>query len=273
MNSALTRIFDAARKGDVETTRACLEAGADPAACNEYGFTALHCAAMGSNSADIDRIVDVMKLLLEAGSPIEAIGGGGRTALYLAAEFSQSVAPVQLLLEAGANANVTDQHGNTIVENAMIPEVQSLLSTVTGIPVPEPPPPTPAPVKLTAKEWRDVKKRIDVVFELLSANGLIALQDVGYTQEDGFSDCSEAFQDRGGQDAGVHGFCYYTRQELNRAKRTSQLPLAFWGAPEGADNDMKRVGELIVDAFRSAGFSIEWNGSSSVRPTLYLKET
>jgi bifunctional non-homologous end joining protein LigD len=272
MSSDSSRIHDAAREGDVETVRQCLEGGADPAAANEYGFTALHCAAMGANSAAADRIIDVMKLLVDAGTPVEAIGGGGRTALYLAAEFSPSVAPVQFLLDAGANPHVTDQHGNTIVENAMTPEVQQLLSRVTGITVPEPPPPEPAVVKLTAKQWRAVKTRIDAVFDALSAQGLVALQDAGYTQEDGFSDCSEEYRDRGGQTAGVHGFCFYTRQDLLRAKRTSHLSLAFWGAPEGADRDMTRVGELIVKAFRDAGFSVEWNGSPAVRPTVYLAE-
>jgi hypothetical protein len=273
MGDAQTRLFDAARAGDVEATRACLEAGADPAGCTEFGFTALHCAAMGANSTDIDRIVDVMKLLLEADSPIEAIGGRGRTALYLAAEFSRSVRPVQLLLDADADANVTDQHGNTIVQNAMAPDVKQLLSKVTGISIPEPPAATPTPVKLTAKQWREFKKRIDSAFDSLSGSGLITLHDAGYAQEDGFSDCSEKFRNRGGVEAGLHGFCYYTRQDLNRAKRTSQLSLAFWGAPEGGDEDMKRVGDLIVDTFRNAGFSIEWNGSSSARPTVHLQET
>jgi hypothetical protein len=99
------------------------------------------------------------------------------------------------------------------------------------------------------------------VFEALTKAGLVTLQDAGQTQSDGFSDCSEAFHERGGKAAGVHGFCFYTRQDLNRAKSTSQLSLAFWGAPKGADADMKRVGELVVEHFRKAGFEVRWNGS------------
>ena len=268
----MTCIFDAARKGDVETVLECLNAGADPGACNEYGFTALHSAAMGANSADNDRIIEVMKLLLEAGCLIEAIGGGRRTALFLAAEFSRSVEPVRFLLGAGASPHVTDEGGNSIVENAMLGEVKSLLSGITGIPIPPPPLPTPDPVRLPAKQWREVKERIDVVYESLSANGLVALHDAGSTQDDGFSDCSEESRNRGGYNAGVRGFCYYTRQDLNRAKRTSQLSLAFWGAPDGAHDDMNRVGKLIVDTFQKAGFAIEWSGSSSERPILHLAE-
>lgn len=41
-------IFDAARASDVKTVRAHIEKGCDLKAKNEYGFTALHCAAMGA---------------------------------------------------------------------------------------------------------------------------------------------------------------------------------------------------------------------------------
>ena len=268
-----TQIFDAARNGDLETTRACLDAGADPAALSAYGFTALHCAAMGTNTADLNQILSVLRLLIDAGSPLECLGGGGRTPLYLAAEFSPSIEPVQLLLDAGANPNTRDEYGNHIVTNAMTPEVQELLSRVTGEPVPEPPPAEPKPTKMTARQWREAKRQIDSVFDYLSEAGLVALQDAGYTQEDGFSDCAQVFHDGGGEEAGLHGFCFYTRQDLDRAKRTSQLTLAFWGAPEGQPKDMERVGNLIVDAFRANGFSVDWDGSGDMRPTVYLQET
>ena len=268
-----TDIFDAAQKGNVEATRACLDAGADPAAMNANGFTALHCAASGADSADLNQILAVMRLLIDAGSPLESVGGGGRTPLYLAAEFSPFVEPVQLLLYAGANPNIRNEYGIHVVTNALAPEVKDLLSRMTGVPVPEPLPPEPKSKKMTAKQWGEAKVQIDSVFDDLSKNGLVTLQDAGYTQEDGFSDCAEVFQEHGGKDAGLHGFCYYTRQDLNRAKRTSKLPLAFWGAPEGQPEDMERVGRLIVDAFRASGFSVAWDGSGGMRPTVYLHET
>lgn len=268
-----TRIFDAAQNGDLDMTRACLDAGADPAEMNEYGFTALHCAAIGTNSADLSQILAVMRILIDAGSPLESIGGGGRTPLYLAAEFSPSTEPVQLLLDAGANPNTRDEHGNHIVTNAMMPEVQELLSQVAGEPVPERPPPEPESRKMTARQWREAKRHLDSVFDQLTKAGLVALQDAGHTQDDGFSDCAEVFRSRDGEEAGLHGFCYYTRQDLNRAKRTSQLPLAFWGAPEGQPKDMERVGHLIVETFQENGFSVAWDGSGEMRPTVYLQKT
>ncbi|MCR6480466.1 ankyrin repeat domain-containing protein [Variovorax sp. ZS18.2.2] len=266
------KIFEAAREADVKTVSACIAAGADMAAVNKQGFTALQCAAMGSNETEIEPNLAVLRLLLEAGSPLEYTGTDGRTALYLAAEFAPTTDAVQLLLDAGANADVSDSHGNHVTVNAMMEEVIELLARVTGKPIPEPPPPEPDPVKMTTAQWRAAKARIDEVFDALTKAGLVTLQDAGQTQSDGFSDCSEAFRERGGKAAGVHGFCFYTRQDLNRAKSTSQLSLAFWGAPKGADADMQRVGELIVEHFRKAGFEVRWNGAASMRPEVDLRE-
>ena len=265
------KIFDAAREADVKTVRACIEAGADMNAVNKQGFTALQCAAMGSNETETEPNLAVLRLLLEAGSPLEYTGTDGRTALYLAAEFAPTVDAVQLLLDAGAKADISDSHGNHITENAMMEEVVELLAGVTGKPIPEPPPPEPDPVKMTTAQWRAAKARIDEVFDALTKAGLVALQDAGQTQSDGFSDCSQAFRERGGKKAGLHGFCFYTRQDLNRAKSSSQLSLAFWGAPKGADADMQRVGELVVDHFRKAGFEVRWSGAASMRPEVDLR--
>ncbi|MEQ1752459.1 MAG: ankyrin repeat domain-containing protein [Prosthecobacter sp.] len=211
----------------------------------------------------------MIKILLKAGSPVDATSNDSRTALYLAAEFSPTVEPLRLLIQAGATADVCNAHGNHIVTNAMREEVQKFLSVLTGHPLPAPRVEI-ADVKLNAPEWRKAKLRIDEVFDALSRSGLVVLQDAGTTQEDGFSDCAEEFQARGGFVAGLLGFCFYTRQDLSRAKRTSQLLLAFWGAPDGAPDSMLRVGQQVVAAFRENGFAVDWNGSSSMRPTVHL---
>lgn len=263
-----SKIFDAARSGDVKAVHACLAAGADPAAVDAYGFTALQQAAMGANDTEIAQNLAVLKALIDAGSPLE-FQREGRTALYLAAEFAPSTDAVQMLIDAGARADIRDAHGNHITVNAMMPEVQELLSELTGVALEEPEP-EPEPVKLSAAQWRDAQGRLDAMFEVLTQAGLVALQDAGTTQSDGFADCSEAFHARGGAAAGLHGFCFYTRQDRNRAKKEGRLDLAFWGAPEGADTDMLRVGGLILRAAEAAGLPVAWNGSAARRPTLTL---
>lgn len=263
-------IFEAASDGDVEAVAAALAAGANPAALGPEGFTALQLAAMASNGMDVARNVAVLRLLVDAGSPLEFTGPDGRSALFLAAEFAPETDAVALLLDAGAVADVYDSHGNHVVDNAMMESVQELLTTLTGR-QPRPPVEEPAPRKMTAAQWHAAKVRIDAVFASLEQAGLIALQDAGVTQSDGFADCSEAFHARGGAD--VRGFCFYTRQDLNRAKRTSQLSLGFWGAPDGAWPDMVRVGTLIAETCAEAGLPVIWNGSAGMRPSIDLRAT
>ncbi|WP_347253035.1 ankyrin repeat domain-containing protein [Leminorella grimontii] len=264
-------IFEAARAGNLQQVDAFLRSGADPTAVNDYGFTALQCAAMGTNSVEEAQITPVIQRLIGAGSQLEQPSKDGRTALYLAAEFSPFLTPVRLLVEAGSKADIyhSDSGGPHIVINAMAPEVQQYLSALTSFPIPEPKPEIPS-VKMTAARWKEAQRRIEDVFISLRESGIIALHDAGYTQDDGFSDCCELYAEQGGEKAKLNGFCFYTRQDLNRAKRTSQLALAFWGAPEGADKDMEHVGRQIVETFRQAGLTVYWNGSASARPILYL---
>lgn len=270
--SAIGSIFEAASKGDVEAVRSHLRKAPDLEGRNKNGFTALHCAAFACDNPDTGPGVAIIELLLQAGASPNAMSQDGRSALFLAAEFSSNLAPVKRLVAAGADPNVTNSYGTHIVENAMSAEVKAYLSQLTGYAA-APPPVKRKEVKLSATEWRAVKARLDKVFESLDNNGLVAMQDVGTTQDDGFSDCSESFRARGGKKAGLEGICFYTRQDLNRAKRTSLLSLAFWGAPKGDDASMMRVGQKIVEAFQANGFLVDWDNTPSTRPTVYLQST
>jgi bifunctional non-homologous end joining protein LigD len=81
----------------------------------------------------------------------------------------------------------------------------------------------------------------------------------------------EAFNERGGLEAGLAGVCFYTRQDLDRAKRSSDLPLAFWGGPSGESEPTKRVGQQIVAAFGDVGLPVTWSGSEDARPVVDLR--
>jgi uncharacterized protein len=109
-----------------------------------------------------------------------------------------------------------------------------------------------------------------LLFEQLDSAGLVALQNAGYTQSEGFTDCSELYRERGGRRARLQGFCWYTEQDRDGLKATGELHLAFWGAPKGQDPDMRRVGQLIVDIFRKAGYHVDWDGTGGSRPVVYL---
>ncbi|MGW0959157.1 ankyrin repeat domain-containing protein [Streptomyces gelaticus] len=263
--------FEAARDGDLAAVRAALDAGFDAAAVDEYGWSLLHRAAMGAE-ADPARAAAVLAALLDAGAPVEHPGGDGRTALYLAAEFSRSPEAVELLIARGADPDVTDGHGNHVTVNAWVPEVAALLAAAAGV-EPSAPAEEPSVVerKLSRAQWRAARKRIGEVLDGLDAAGFVALADAGTTQSDGFDDCSEAARERGhhGPD-GLVGFCYYTRQDSERARQTGHLLLAFWGAPDGSTRRTEHAGELVVRAFRGAGFAVDWNGAADSRPSVGL---
>ncbi|MGY0035369.1 DUF6891 domain-containing protein [Pedobacter sp. NJ-S-72] len=122
---------------------------------------------------------------------------------------------------------------------------------------------------MNSAAWKKAKIVLDIVFMELADAGIIALQDAGSTQSDGFDDCTEEFHKNTDQDS-IVGFCFYTRQDLNRAKRTSELSLAVWGAKEGKAKDTEKVAGIVVSAFEKAGVNVGWNGSDSIRPSLYL---
>lgn len=262
----------AAWDGDLPTVEARIAEGADLAALDAHGWAPLHRAMQGCDLGEEATQLRIIDLLLAAGAPLEQLSRDGRTPLYIAAEFCNSLAPVLRLLEVGADPNVRDAHGNHIVVNANTPEVQAYLSAMTGYPVPPPRKAFP-PVKLSAQEWKSVKQQhIDPVFAALGSAGLIALQDAGPTQEAAFAACEEELRRKDGREADCIGFCFYTRQDLNRARRSSLLPLGFWGAPDGSPEAMERVGRLIVEAVAGRGLEVDWNGSGGVRPTVYLQK-
>ncbi|MFD9605456.1 MULTISPECIES: DUF6891 domain-containing protein [unclassified Streptomyces] len=104
----------------------------------------------------------------------------------------------------------------------------------------------------------------------MNTAGFVALAGVGTTQSDGFDDCTEAAHARGGSLAGLVGFCYYTRQDAERARDTGRLTLAFRGAPDGSTRTMEHAGGIVVRAFRAAGFHVDRNGTGDSRPSVAL---
>jgi len=264
-------IFDAARGRSLKEVRKFIEKGVDLSAKNEQGFTALHCAVRACNEPDdIDdpQAVFITQELIKAGADVNSVSGDGRSVFYLAAEMAHSAEVLQVLVDAGANPDVHNAQGVHIARNAMSGKAAEFVAQITGKRVPSVRGQHGA--KVSASEWKSVKARIDKVFERLNRENLVALKDAGDSQGNAFEDCSEVFHDRGGVEAGVTGCAFYTREDLASAKRDGQLSVGFWGAPEGADDDMLRVGRQVVSAFRDEGFEVAWNETAGMRPCVWL---
>ncbi len=261
-----TNLFDACREGNLELIKKHLKEEVDLSQFNEYGFTALQCAAMGSDGTDSKITIAILKLLIEAGADIQIESKDKRSSLYILAEFSESIEPVKYLIDQGAKTNVFDGYGNHITKNARIPEIQQLLMELTGVSLTKEQ--ELEPIKMDNKNWKLVKKTIAQVFLKLENKGLIAIPSAGNTQDDGFLACSEIYRKHSNPKT-ISGFCFYTKQDAKRAQKTSILFLGY-GGTDGKDESTEKVGRLIVATFEQANFNVKWNGKASDRPSIYL---
>ncbi len=107
--------------------------------------------------------------------------------------------------------------------------------------------------------------KLDRVFEALNNRGVVAIQNAGYTQSDGYDDCSEAFQSVSNP-AKILGYCFYHGQDLERAVAGDGLYLAF-GPVDPADEETKgpQVGRIVVEELEWVGFRVTWDGTFDQR--------
>jgi hypothetical protein len=110
--AANRKLFTAAKKGDAAAVRAALTAGADVAARDNNGWTALHEAARWGQA-------EACALLLAAGADANAAHPDfGYTPLFVATFQAGHVAVVRALLEGGAAPSLAGTAGWTPLHNA-----------------------------------------------------------------------------------------------------------------------------------------------------------
>ena len=99
-------IVDAARRGDDHAVRKLLEGDAGLAATrDERGYTPLHWAGIRAHWF-------VFRQLLDAGAPVDAVGGDGGTPLHWACHHDRADM-VRLLVDRGADIGIANQWGRT----------------------------------------------------------------------------------------------------------------------------------------------------------------
>ena len=110
-------------RGKVRRVRSMCRAGALFARPDRYGWLPVHRAA-GNDQGEI------VRLLLDWGSPIEAVGTENWTPLHVAC-VSNSARAVEALLDRGANVNAISIYGHTplhlAVDTGNIETVEKLL--------------------------------------------------------------------------------------------------------------------------------------------------
>lgn len=105
--------------------------------------------------------------------------------------------------------------------------------------------------------------RLDRVFADLQAQGIITLQNAGYTQSDGYDDVREVHA-RGPE--GHVGYCFFHGQDLERAVAGAGLHLAF--GPIDPREEQARgpeIGRQIVATLGRRGLETKWDGTFEKR--------
>jgi len=115
--------------------------------------------------------------------------------------------------------------------------------------------------------WPEVTDcdRLDRAFDAINKRGIIALQNAGYTQSDGYDDFREAYH--GLSDAShIVGYCFYHGQDLERAVAGGGLYLAFGPVDGRAEKTQgPEVGRVIVEELGREGFEVVWDGTFGQR--------
>jgi hypothetical protein len=106
---------------------------------------------------------------------------------------------------------------------------------------------------------------LDQAFEALNERGIVALQNAGNTQSDGYEDVRQAYKESADPER-ILGYCFYHGQDLERAVRGGGLFLAF-GPIDPKDEEARgaEIGGIIKRELERVGFHVKWNGTFSER--------
>ena len=107
--------------------------------------------------------------------------------------------------------------------------------------------------------------RLDEAFLAINSRGVIALQNAGYTQSDGYDDFIQALDEAPDRSA-ILGYCYYHGQDLERAVRGGGLYRSFGPTdPKTESTKGAEVGYIIQEEMSKVGFPVKWDGGFSTR--------
>lgn len=268
-------ISEAARASDLAAVQAFI--AANPNAVHEtntVGFTPLHQAIVADNCGNVN--FELVRLLVEAGSPINALSKDGRSPLWLAGEFCPSVEIVQYLIDNGADLNtLATREGcdhlvdciDTLDEQK---EVQLLLSQLSGHPLPAPPPPPKYPdQRADTAVWRKATAAVKKAFAALEKAGIVTLPNAGYTVGEGIAECFDRW-DTLPDKARFSGYCFYTEPSKGRAREFGILDLNY-GMLGDDDSGMSDLANQIVSLLQQQGFDTEWDGNTQHCITIWLQ--
>ncbi len=117
------------------------------------------------------------------------------------------------------------------------------------------------------ESWDEVTDcdRLDEAFLAIMGRGILAQQNAGFTQDEGYDDFVEAL-DCAPEPMDVLGYCFYHTQDLLRAVTDGELHIAFGPAdPKKEATVGTEVGEIIREELENVGLVVDWDGSFTSR--------
>ena len=168
-----TKLFDAAKTGDVEQVTLLLKAGADPNERSPYD-TPLHVAARFGS-------VKLVNALIEAGADVELAGYGGVRPLHAAVLAGQNRI-ASLLIALGARVDATDNLGRTPLLSLVSGEVQDLQSFKILLEAGADANLFDGPIRLHALDYAAMQGRAEVAEMLLSHGARVNANDNIYSK-------------------------------------------------------------------------------------------
>jgi hypothetical protein len=110
--------------------------------------------------------------------------------------------------------------------------------------------------------------RLDLAFQALQQQGIIALHRAGFTQSDGLEEVEDDYHEAGGEASDYAGHCFYTEQDQQGALDGSGLYIGV-GHLSGDDAKGVEVGQLVRAALEAEGLNVEWDATIGRR--LFVK--
>lgn len=121
-------------------------------------------------------------------------------------------------------------------------------------------------------DWPEITDcdRLASAFTKLTSEGIICLHNAGNTQSDGFDDFRGLYRNHPARGS-VRGYCFYHRQDTERAVEGGGLFLAFGPADSRLEeSEGPVIGRLIVTTLTAAGLQPQWDGTFAER--IFLPE-
>lgn len=114
------------------------------------------------------------------------------------------------------------------------------------------------------KKWPKITDcdRLNTVFAALDKRGVLCLHNSGFEMSDGHTDAFETLSKQ--PKTRYFGYCFYHGQDVERAMESGGLMLAFDHVKD-EDPDKLKVGLALKEELESAGFALEWDGTSDQR--------